>query len=144
MKKTIISDYLLTALVAVLFCFVANAQQSTVKKVRPAATASLDGKGLFLEYCAVCHGKDAKGAGPAADALKQHPSDLTQISRKNNGRFPDARILAILKGEQPVTAHGNADMPTWGKTFSDMNVNPNVGQGRMHALVMYLEEIQAK
>ncbi len=35
-------------------------------------------------------------------------------------------------------------MPTWGKTFSDMNVNPNVGQGRMNALVMYLEEIQAK
>jgi hypothetical protein len=35
-------------------------------------------------------------------------------------------------------------MPTWGKTFSDMNVNLNVGQGRMHALVMYLEEIQAK
>ena len=144
MKKTIISDYLFTALLAGLFCLAANAQQSTVKKVRPAATASLDGKGLFLEYCAVCHGKDAKGAGPAADALKQHPSDLTQISRKNNGKFPDTRIFAILKGEQPVTAHGNADMPTWGKTFSDMNVNPNVGQGRMHALVMYLEEIQAK
>jgi mono/diheme cytochrome c family protein len=144
MKKTIISDYLLTALLAGLFCLAVNAEQSTVKKVRPAATASLDGKGLFLEYCAVCHGKDAKGAGPAADALKQHPSDLTQISRKNNGKFPDTRIFAILKGEQPVTAHGNADMPTWGKTFSDMNVNPNVGQGRMHALVMYLEEIQAK
>jgi mono/diheme cytochrome c family protein len=127
-----------------MFCLIADAQQTSVKKVRPAGTGALDGKELFLEFCAVCHGKDGKGAGPAVDALKQHPSDLTQISRKNNGKFPDTRILAILKGEQTVTAHGNADMPTWGKTFSDMNVNLNVGQGRMHALVMYLEEIQAK
>jgi mono/diheme cytochrome c family protein len=144
MKRTIIPDYLIRGFIAGLFCVVANAQQAPVKKVRPAATASLDGKSLFLEYCAVCHGKDAKGAGPAVDALKQRPTDLTQISRKNNGKFPETRIFAILKGEQPVTAHGNADMPTWGKTFSDMNVNLNVGQGRMHALVMYLEEIQAK
>jgi mono/diheme cytochrome c family protein len=144
MKKFIISEYLILALMAALSCLAANAQQPAVKKVRSAATSLLDGKGLFQEYCAVCHGKDAKGAGPAADALKQHPSDLTQISRRNNGKFPDVRIFAILKGEQPVTAHGNADMPTWGKTFSDMNVNLNVGQGRMHALVMYLEEIQAK
>jgi hypothetical protein len=49
-----------------------------------------------------------------------------------------------LKGEQTVTAHGNQDMPTWGRTFREMNVNINVGQGRMHALVMYLQEIQAK
>ena len=144
MKRMSISHYLILAACALLLGLAANAQQPALKRVRPAATSSLDGKGLFLEYCAVCHGKDAKGAGPALDALKQRPSDLTQISRKNHGKFPDTRILAILKGEQPVTAHGNADMPTWGKTFSDMNVNPNVGQGRMHALVMYLEEIQAK
>ena len=144
MKKIIISDYLILVLLATLSCLAANAQQPAVKKVRPPAASSLDGKGLFQEYCAVCHGKDARGGGPAADALKQRPTDLTQISRKNGGKFPDTRIFAILKGEQPVTAHGNADMPTWGKTFSDMNVNLNVGQGRMHALVMYLEEIQAK
>jgi mono/diheme cytochrome c family protein len=144
MKKIITSEYLIVGFIVGLLCFAANAQQKTVKTVRPVPTASLDGKSLFHEYCAVCHGKDAKGDGPAVDALKQRPADLTQISRKNNGKFPDTRILAILKGEQPVTAHGNADMPTWGKTFSDMNVNPNVGQGRMHALVMYLQEIQAK
>src|SRR5664279_3279787 len=120
-------------ILGVMFCFAAGAQ-TTVKTVRPAATSSLDGKSLYMEYCAVCHGKDAKGGGPAADALKQHPTDLTQINRKNNGKFPDTKILAILKGEQKVVAHGNKEMPTWGRTFSDMNVNPNVGQGRMNAL----------
>jgi mono/diheme cytochrome c family protein len=131
-------------LLAGLSCVAAGAQEKTVKAVRPAPTSALDGKSLFVQYCAVCHGKDGKGAGPAADALKQRPTDLTQISKANKGKFPDTRVLAVLKGEQPVTAHGNHDMPTWGKTFSDMSVNPNVGQGRMNALVMYLEEIQAK
>lgn len=144
MKRIKTSDYLLSLLVAGLLCFAASAQQKTVKTVRPAASGSLDGKSLFQEYCASCHGKDAKGAGPVADALKAHPTDLTKISQQNKGKFPDTKILAILKGDQTVTAHGSRDMPTWGKTFSDMNVNPNVGQGRMHALVMYLEEIQAK
>jgi mono/diheme cytochrome c family protein len=144
MKRTNASHYLVLGLMAGLFGFAASAQQTAVKTVRPAATSSLDGKSLFLEYCAVCHGKDAKGAGPAADALKQHPTDLTQISRKNGGKFPDTKVLAILQGEQKVTAHGNQEMPTWGRTFSDMNVNPNVGQGRMNALVMYLQDLQAK
>ena len=144
MKKTNAPYYLIIGLAAGLFSVAAGAQQKTVKTVRPAPTAALDGKSLFLEYCAVCHGKDGKGAGPAADALKQRPTDLTLISKANKGKFPDTKILAIVKGEQPVTAHGNHDMPTWGKTFSDMNVNPNVGQGRLNALVMYLEEIQAK
>ncbi len=141
MKKTNASYYLIIGL---MFCAAAGAQQTAVKTVRPAPTAALDGKSLFLEYCAVCHGKDGKGAGPAAEALKQRPTDLTLISKANKGKFPDTKILAILKGEQPVTAHGNHDMPTWGKTFSDMSVNLNVGQGRMNALVMYLQEIQAK
>ena len=142
MKSTNAPYYLI--MVAGLCCATAEAQPAAVKTVRPAPTAALDGKSLFLEYCAVCHGKDGKGAGPAADALKQHPTDLTLIGKANKGKFPDTKILAILKGEQAITAHGNHDMPTWGKTFSDMNVNPNVGQGRMNALVMYLEEIQAK
>lgn len=144
MKRIKEPYYLIMGMVAVLFCVAASAQEKTVKAVRPGPTSALDGKSLFMEYCAVCHGKDGKGGGPAADALKQRPTDLTLISKTNKGKFPDTKILAILKGEQSVTAHGNRDMPTWGKTFSDMNVNPNVGQGRINALVMYLEEIQAK
>ena len=125
-------------------CLSANAQEKVIKTVRPQATGSLDGKSLFQEYCAVCHGKDGKGGGPAASALKQAPGDLTQISKQNKGSFPDTKVMGILRGQQSVVAHGNQEMPTWGKTFGEMNVNPNVGQGRMYSLVMYIEEIQAK
>ena len=66
------------------------------------------------------------------------------IARRNGGRFPDTKVLSILKGEAAIAAHGSQDMPTWGKTFNDVSGNMTVAQGRMHALVMYLEEMQAK
>jgi mono/diheme cytochrome c family protein len=105
---------------------------------------SLDGKGLYNEFCAVCHGPDLKGGGPAASALKQAPSDLTQIAKKNGGHFPDTKVMGTLKGQDGVTAHGNTDMPTWGKTFQDVSGNMTIAQGRMHALVNFLQESQAK
>jgi mono/diheme cytochrome c family protein len=144
MKRVSVPVYLILALLVELSCFSTSAQEKVIKKVAPIGTASLDGKSLYQEYCAVCHGTQAKGGGPAAPALKQSPSDLTQIARQNNGHFPDQKILAIIKGEQAVAAHGNQEMPTWGKTFSDMSTNLNVSQGRLHALVDYLQSIQVK
>jgi mono/diheme cytochrome c family protein len=131
-------------LAAGLSCFAASAQEKTVKKVPARPTTATAGKDLFRQYCAVCHGQDAKGAGPAAAALKKNPGDLTQLSRKNNGKFPEQRVLATFKGEAGVTAHGSQDMPVWGPIFSNMSPNLNQGQDRVYALLNYLEEIQAK
>jgi len=144
MKKNSIPHCLICAVILALVCFGAAAQQKTIKRVNPVGTGALDGKSLYQEFCAVCHGKDGKGAGPAASALKQPPTDLTILAIKNNGKFPDTKVMSILKGEQSVTAHGNQDMPTWGKTFNDISGNMTVAQGRMHAVVMYLEEMQVK
>ena len=138
MKRSL---YLILVLAA---CFCAIAQQKTIKRVDPVGAKSLDGKGLYTEFCAVCHGADLRGGGPAASALKQAPSDLTQIAKKNGGRFPDTKVMATLKGQDGVTAHGNTDMPTWGKTFQDVSGNMTIAQGRMHALVNFLQESQAK
>ena len=125
-------------------CYTASAQDKTVKTVPPRPTAALDGKTIFRQYCAVCHGVDAKGGGPAADALKQRPSDLTGISQRNGGKFPEDRVLASLKGEGQITAHGGPDMPVWGPIFSQMSTNLTISQARMHSLLSYLEGIQAK
>jgi len=118
--------------------------QTTVKQAPARPTTSIDGKDLYHEYCAVCHGADGKGAGPAAAAMKKPPSDLTRISRGNNGHFPDERMMRILTGEESVTAHGSKDMPTWGAVFNNMTTSVDMVQMRLHALVSYLEKLQAK
>jgi len=35
-------------------------------------------------------------------------------------------------------------MPIWGSAFRDMTTNTNVGRDRIHALLNYVEELQAK
>ena len=44
-------------------------------------------KADFAAYCASCHGVDGMGNGPLADTLKVKPTDLTVISKKNDGIF---------------------------------------------------------
>ena len=122
---------------------VAGGQDKTIQRVPPKSTVSIDGKSLFHEYCAVCHGVDGKGGGPAAKALQVPPGDLTQISRKHEGKFPEERIMRVLKGEEPVTAHGTHDMPVWGRVFSNMG-SVTMAQTRVHALLQYVEGIQVK
>src|SRR5215472_2914404 len=116
----------------------------TIKKVNAKPTATLNGVDLFKEYCAVCHGNDAKGAGPAADALKKRPADLTQLARKNNGEFPELHVMNFIKGQDVVASHGSRDMPIWGSIFSSMSSNQDLVQVRTYALVKYLETMQAK
>jgi mono/diheme cytochrome c family protein len=135
---------ILKSLLLLIVCGIVHAQQATVKQVPPKPTTSVAGKDLFQQYCAVCHGPDGKGNGPAAPAMKSHPTDLTQISRNNGGKFPEERIMQVLKGDANVTAHGNQAMPVWGKVFSNMSTNLVVTQSRMHGLVQYIDDMQAK
>jgi len=135
---------ILKSLLLLIFCGMVQAQQPAVKQVPAKPTASVAGKDLFHQYCAVCHGPDGKGGGPAAPAMKSHPTDLSQISRNNGGKFPDDHIMQVLKGEASVTAHGNQAMPIWGTVFSNMSTNLVLTQSRMHGLVQYIADMQAK
>jgi mono/diheme cytochrome c family protein len=135
---------ILKSLLLLFVCGAMQAQQPVVKQVAPKATASVAGKDLFHQYCAVCHGPDGKGGGPAAPAMKSHPTDLTQISRNNGGKFPEDKILQVLQGDTAVTAHGNQAMPVWGAVFSNMSSNLVMTQSRMHGLVQYIGEMQTK
>jgi mono/diheme cytochrome c family protein len=116
----------------------------TIKKVNARPTATLNGVDLFKEYCAVCHGSDAKGGGPAAEALKKRPADLTQLARKNGGSFPELHVMNYIKGQDFVAAHGSRDMPIWGSIFSQMSSNSDLVQVRTYALLKYIEGLQAQ
>ena len=139
--------FLIASVSLILGIGAAQAQQAstTVKKVPVRSTTSVAGKDLYREFCAVCHGTAGKGDGPAASALKVPPSDLTQISKKNGGKFPELRVQHIINGEadEPV-AHGSKDMPVWGTLFRHMGPNPDIGNVRVYNLVKYIEEIQGK
>ena len=148
MKRISASQSLIFLLILALGCFVAfaadEAPGKTIKKVNAQPTATLNGADLFKEYCAVCHGSDAKGAGPAADALKKRPADLTQLARKNGGAFPELHVMNYIKGQDVVASHGSRDMPVWGSIFSQMSSNQDLVQVRVYALLKYIEEVQAK
>ena len=103
----------------------------------------MDGHEMFTHYCAVCHGADANGAGPAADALKKTPADLTQIARKNGGKFPEVHVMRVIKGDDVVSAHGSRDMPVWGELLRSLH-NQADADLRVNALMRYVEQIQAK
>src|SRR5687768_2134648 len=82
---------------------------------------SLDGAELFRTHCAVCHGKDATGAGPAASALRKKVPDLTKISQRHRGEFPLAEVQLTISGDVvPSPAHGSREMPIWGPIFSQI------------------------
>lgn len=111
---------------------------------KPQLTNSLSGPEIFKTSCASCHGIDGKGAGPAASALKKAPSDLTQLAKKNGGRFPTEQVRNYIDGRNPVGAHGSREMPVWGEAFQEISSSPASVTYRIVTLSAYIESLQAK
>jgi mono/diheme cytochrome c family protein len=135
------------ALLVLVFGAVAGAQQKpTVKHVPARPINSLEGVDTFKEYCAVCHGADARGGGPAAPALKVAPADLTRIAQRRKGEFPREDVRATIVGERVLPAHGTTEMPMWGNVFRSFGsgLDDTTHKLRIQNLVKYLESIQVK
>jgi len=117
-----------------------------IKMVPPTPTSGANGKEMYTNYCASCHGTDGKGNGPAAAALKDAPTDLTRLAASNNGVFPVDSVKSYIKGGDAVAAHGNRDMPVWGVVFKNFQ-SPNdtaMIDIRVNVLTEYIKSIQAK
>jgi mono/diheme cytochrome c family protein len=119
--------------------------QKVIQHTAVQSTSPASGKEMYTTYCAVCHGTDGKGGGPAASALKTPPSDLTVLSKNNGGKFPALKVMSTIGGESGVSAHGSREMPVWGSLFWNMSHgHEGEVQQREANLTKYVESLQAK
>jgi mono/diheme cytochrome c family protein len=118
----------------------AAVKQTTIKQTSPAS-----GKEMYTQYCAPCHGLDAKGKGPAAGAMKTAPTDLTQLAKTHGGKYPADSVASVLKFGNGPGAHGSADMPVWGPLLQSLDkYHDTAVQQRIANIVSYIESLQAK
>jgi mono/diheme cytochrome c family protein len=104
------------------------------------------GQQYYLTYCGSCHGTTGEGNGPMAEDLRVAPADLTRISERHGGTFPEAQLSEVIDGRRRVRAHGSKDMPVWGRVFAQ---DPAAGsstetavRAKVRPLVEYLKSIQ--
>ena len=120
-----------------------NDDQKAIRKGPARRTSSSSGSEMYRAYCAACHGLGGKGDGPASSALKSAATDLTQLAKRNSGRFPELQVFGAIDGDLRVPAHGSKDMPVWGAVFRGMGDNSVSGAKlRIRNLTRYIESLQ--
>jgi mono/diheme cytochrome c family protein len=138
-------------------------QKAEVKKFQVRAIASVDGRTLFGEYCAPCHGVDGKGHGPLAEGLRVPPPDLTTIAIRHGGKLDAGAIEDRINGWKQIPrtmgeAAARAHTRDTGENPENMPVMPSFGpifanlyrqevrdrQVRMANLVRYVKSLQVK
>lgn len=124
------------------------AQTTQIKEVPIKPTSAASGKQMYSTYCAVCHGADGRGTGPASTAMKSQPTDLTTLAKDNGGKFPDTHVVSVLQFGVETPAHGSQDMPVWGPALRSMAKGTSAPgaqeQQRIANLTDYLKSLQQK
>ncbi len=94
------------------------------------------GRKLFVEYCASCHGMSGEGDGPVARALITPPANLRRLSERFGNPLPEEQVARYIDGRAEVKAHGPRDMPVWGaRFFFQTGANEREVKRRIDALV---------
>ncbi len=85
---------------------------STVQNPIPPSAASIDrGRDIYVQNCAVCHGINGRGDGPAGLSLVPRPSDFRVHLAAGH---TDAQLFDWISNGFPGTA-----MPAWRDTLSE-------------------------
>jgi mono/diheme cytochrome c family protein len=126
-------------------CLVKAQNAPPASKVVTVRTIGSSGKQTYVQYCASCHGADARGDGPAAIVLKTAPPDLTTLGKRHGGKFPNEYVSDVLRFGTRIVSHGSSDMPIWGPIFGSLdNYNEPAVRKRIKDLCDYLASIQEK
>jgi mono/diheme cytochrome c family protein len=126
-------------------------EQSPTSQGTSVLTDADIGMVAFNENCAVCHGM--QGTGPDREPywsyLTKDIPDLTNISARNGGMFPFARVYETIDGRHQAVARGPRDMPIWGRKFEAESVGLNINynsedfaRSKILALTEYVYHLQ--
>lgn len=140
--------------------FVLIVMVMSLSELRAGKAESIDdqvkmGAADYQNFCAACHGKDARGNGPVAMELKTAPPSLRKLAARRNGVFDAEEVVKIIDGRDMPRAHGTREMPIWGSLFrfvaeasgilsSDIEDTEKDAQKHILAVAKYLESIQEK
>jgi mono/diheme cytochrome c family protein len=120
------------------------AQGKQGKKVPTASSSTPSGVELYKQHCVACHGIDLQGSGPVPSPYRV-PPDLTTLTRRHGGKFPDAYVSDVLRNGVILPAHGPAEMPVWG---ADFRLGDRLGEHqvtlRITNLINYIKSRQVK
>ena len=103
------------------------------------------GRASFQAYCASCHGHNGKGDGPVGTKLTVKPADLTTLTERHEGTFPEEYLLQTIDGRAGLEVHGSRTMPVWGRVW---RTDPSDAASEVEAervlneLVHYIRSIQ--
>jgi Cytochrome C oxidase, cbb3-type, subunit III len=107
------------------------------------ADEGTQGKALFMQYCASCHGPNGAGDGPLASSLSTPPANLRLLSLRFGNPLPQDVIARFIDGRSDVKAHGPRDMPVWGERFYVESYGQEAKvMERIARLVAFLQSIQ--
>ena len=100
---------------AVLVASLCATQSGSVRAAQDVGSEAQreSGKGLYLKYCAQCHGEKGDGEGYASPHLRPRPRDFTtgkfKVRTTPNGALPTHQdLVTIIKRGMPYTS-----MPAW-------------------------------
>ena len=109
-----------------------------------------DGRAVWLDACASCHGPSARGDGPRAEMLALPVPNLTGLAAANGGSFPWLRVVHLVDGRSGLRGHGGP-MPIFGALMRGDAVaaeapdgSPVITSARVLAVVAWLESVQAR
>lgn len=105
-----------------------------------------DGRDLYVQYCASCHGLDGTGSGPVAPYLRTPPADLTRLAERHGWPLPRAELAEWIDGRRAARAHGTREMPVWGERLDETFPPPPEGEAekarKIDRILDYLETLQ--
>ncbi len=91
----------------------APATQATADSAGARGDPLVLGAKVYKDRCALCHGPEGKGDGPAAAGLNPKPRNHTDGTYMNSRT--DDQLLQVIRG-------GKGAMPAWGSVLSEQEI----------------------